>query len=52
MLHSAVHGTSRKAVRSSYLERGWNRPSLVMRFIALNIYVLGCKPEHRESLGL
>ena len=38
--------------RSAFIERGclWPRP--VKQVFAHNLYVMGCKPEHRQALGL
>lgn len=47
-----VAATRKKVERSGFVElnRFWPKP--IKYFFAHNIYVLGCKPEHRESLGL
>lgn len=44
--------TQKRVRRSGIVELGRYWPKPVKYFFAHNIYVLGCKPEYREELGL
>jgi len=46
-----VPAMRRKIVRNGFVERGrW--PRLIKLFFAHNFYVIGCKPQSRQALGL
>jgi len=47
-----VPAMRRKVERSAFIERGRLWPGPIKRLFAHNLYVLGCKAEHRQSLGL
>ncbi len=48
---AALPQMMRRVARSALIERGrW--PAVVRRLFAHNLFVLGCKPEHRRALGL
>jgi len=42
----------RKVERNAFIERGRLWPGPIKRLFAHNIYVIGCKTEYRQSLGL
>jgi len=42
----------RKVERSAFIERGRLWPGIVKLLFAHNVYVIGCKPQHRCELGL
>jgi hypothetical protein len=42
----------RKTERSGFIERGRFWPKQIKRLFAHNVYVIGCKPQYRDELGL